>query len=79
MIKIGLAPAEIFLIWTNIVGTNVSWTNITATIEICFRYSQIIQAGKRLISPVQGVVRVGVGVNNLLIIRLLSLAELGFG
>ena len=36
-VKIGSAIAEIFLIWTNVDGTNVAWTNVTAIVEICSR------------------------------------------
>ena len=27
--------SEIFLIWTNVITTNVDWTNITITVGIC--------------------------------------------
>ena len=33
-VKIGSVTAEIFLIWANSARTNVSWTNVTMTVEI---------------------------------------------
>ena len=39
MVKIGLVTAEIFLIWTNVVRTNVAWTNVTMTVGISSRWS----------------------------------------
>ena len=33
-VKIGLVAAEIFLIWTGVVRTNVAWTNSTVTVGI---------------------------------------------
>ena len=33
--KIGSVTAEIFLIWTNIAGTNIAWINVTMTVGIC--------------------------------------------
>ena len=40
--QIGSVTAEIFLIiiWTNAAKTNVAWTNVTLTVEICSRCSQ---------------------------------------
>ena len=35
MAKIGSVTAEIFLIWTN-----VAWTNVTVTVDICERWFQ---------------------------------------
>ena len=32
-VKIGSVTAEIFLIWANFARTNVSWTNVTMTVE----------------------------------------------
>ena len=40
LVKIRSVTAEIFLIWTNVAGTNVAWTNDTVTVEISFRQSQ---------------------------------------
>ena len=34
LVKVGSVTAEIFLIWTNVAGTNVAWTNVTGIIEI---------------------------------------------
>ena len=34
-IKIKLVTAEIFMIWTNVARTNVTWTNVTVTVGIC--------------------------------------------
>ena len=39
-IKIGSVTAEIFLIWTNVARTNVTWTNVTLTVGICSKCSQ---------------------------------------
>ena len=33
-VKIGSVTAEIFMIWANFARTNVSWTNVTMTVEI---------------------------------------------
>ena len=38
--KVWSVTAEIFLIWTNVVRTNVDLTNITETVEICSRWSE---------------------------------------
>ena len=38
--QIGSVTAEIFLICTNGAITNVSWTNVTMTAEVCQRWSQ---------------------------------------
>ena len=35
LVKIGSVIAEFFLIWTNVVKTNVAWTNVTVTVRIC--------------------------------------------
>ena len=32
--KIGSVTAEMFFIWANFARTNVSWTNVTMTVEI---------------------------------------------
>ena len=39
-VKIGSVIAEIFLIWTNVAGTNVAWTNVTISVGIYSRGSQ---------------------------------------
>ena len=39
LIKIGSVAAEIFLIWTNVARTNVAWTNVIVSVEICSRWS----------------------------------------
>ena len=39
LVKIGAVIAAIFLIWTNVAGTNVFWTNVTVTNGICSRCS----------------------------------------
>ena len=33
-VKIGPVTAEIFRIWANFSRTNISWTNVTMTVEI---------------------------------------------
>ena len=38
--KVWSVTAEIFLIWTNVVRTNVDLTNINETVEICSRWSE---------------------------------------
>ena len=35
LILIGSLTPKIFLIVTNVAGTNVAWTNVTMTVEIC--------------------------------------------
>ena len=35
LVKIESVTAEIFLIWTNVVRTNVDGTNVTVTVGIC--------------------------------------------
>ena len=35
LVKVRYITAEIFLIWTNVVRTNVAWTNVTLTPKIC--------------------------------------------
>ena len=37
MAKIESVTAEIFLIWTNVARRNVAWTNVTVTVDICYR------------------------------------------
>ena len=34
-VKIWSVTAEIFMIWANFARTNVSWTNVTMTVDIC--------------------------------------------
>ena len=34
---IGSVRPEILLIWTNVTRTNVAWTNVTMTLDICLR------------------------------------------
>ena len=34
-VKIGPVTAEIFMIWANVVRTNVASTNVTVTVDIC--------------------------------------------
>ena len=34
-IKIGPVTAEIILKWTNVARTNVAWTNVNMTVNIC--------------------------------------------
>ena len=35
LVKIGSVIAEILLIWTNVTGTYVAWTNVTLKVGIC--------------------------------------------
>ena len=35
LVKVRYITAEIFLIWTNVVRTNVAWTNVPLTVGIC--------------------------------------------
>ena len=35
LVKIRPVTAEMFLIWTNVVRTNVTWPNVTVTVGIC--------------------------------------------
>ena len=37
LVKIMSVSAEIFLIWTNVARTNITWTNVTVTVKICSR------------------------------------------
>ena len=39
LVKLESVTAEIFLIWTNVIRTNVAWTNVTMAVGICSRYS----------------------------------------
>ena len=45
-VKIGSEKAEIFMIWANFARTNVSWTNVTMTVEI--KDSRNYQLGQML-------------------------------
>ena len=36
----GLVTSKIFLTWANVARTNVAYTNVTVTVEICSRCSQ---------------------------------------
>ena len=40
LVRVESVTAEIFLTWTNVTGTNVAWTNVPVTVEICSRCSQ---------------------------------------
>ena len=40
MVKIGSVTAEIFVIWTNVVRTNVAWTNGSMSVGISSRCVQ---------------------------------------
>ena len=40
MVKSGSVTAEIFLIWTNVIRTNVAWTNVTMIVGIVPRWPQ---------------------------------------
>ena len=40
LVRIGSVRGEIFLKRTNVLGTNVAWTNVTVTFGICSRESQ---------------------------------------
>ena len=40
LVRIGSVTGEIFLKRTNVLGTNVAWTNVTVTVGICSRWSQ---------------------------------------
>ena len=40
LVKIRSVTAEIFLIWTHVIRTNVDSTNVTVTVIICSRWSQ---------------------------------------
>ena len=42
---------ELFLIWTNVARTNVTWTNVTMTVGICFWWSQEPTFKSRLLGP----------------------------
>ena len=41
--KIGSVRAEIFLIWTDVVKTNVAWTNVTVTAEISLIWTNVVR------------------------------------
>ena len=40
LVKIESVTAEIFLIWSNVVRTNVAWTSVNLIVRICSRCSQ---------------------------------------
>ena len=35
LVKMMSVTTEIFLIWANVVRTNIDWTNVKMTIQIC--------------------------------------------
>ena len=41
LVKIGSVIGKIFLIWTNVARTYDAWTNVTVTVGICSRWSQV--------------------------------------